>query len=292
MKRTNYLVRYLLVALLLLVAGSLLLQPSGAQRSNARRKRPVPARAASLPPHAASPSPAKPPLPRAYLNAVKDAETAEPKEISRNLVAINESEPGLLWRGAGDDRRVRVVTWTSYPGYNCQEGRTMKLPQRLPAIWVTAVPELKKFCARLPRRVRNRTLRLEQLLGLPPRRGYTMFVEMWIKPADLFRPSPDPEIVDHEAVLALNSKYLRVDEVYGTWFENNKSTYTGDPPFPWTRLGYTYDWGNPKSKVGLSEFGVAAGAEAVVESVTPTLDYCRGAQHRRSRVPARPPCAP
>ena len=24
--------------------------------------------------------------------------------------------------------------------------------------------------------------------------------------------------------------------------------------YPWTRLGYTYDWGNPRNLVGLSEF--------------------------------------
>lgn len=281
MKRTDRIVKYLLTALLLVAAGSL--TSSGAQRSHARRKQPRAARTVSTPktaPHAA-PAQTKPPLPRAYLEAVRDAEVAEAQEISRQLVAITENEPRLRWRGAGDERRVLVVTWTNYAGYKGQEGKPMTLPARLPAIWVTAVPELKNFCARLPRTFKNRTLRLEQLLGLPPGRGNTIFVEMWVKPADLFRPSPDPEIVDHEAVLALTSKYLQVAEVYTAWFENNKSTYAGDPPFPWTRLGYTYDWGNRRSEVGLSEFGVAESAGTVIESVTPTLDYCRSAKRRR-----------
>ncbi|HLL72690.1 MAG TPA: hypothetical protein VK363_14705 [Pyrinomonadaceae bacterium] len=281
MKRTNYVVKYLLVVLLL-AAGSL--QPTAAQRSNARRKPHRVTRIVSPPTTlmpAPSPSSTSTPLPRAYLDAVKDAEVAEPQEISRQLVAITENEPRLRWRGAGDERRVLVVTWTNYAGYKGQEGKPMTLPTRLPAIWVTAVPELKNFCARLPRTFKNRTLRLEQLLGLPPGKGNTIFVEMWIKPADLFRPSPDPEIVDHEAVLSLSSKYLQVAEAYATWFENNKSTYAGDPPYPWTRLGYTYDWGNRRSEVGLSEFGVVESAETVIESVTPTLNYCRSAKRRR-----------
>jgi hypothetical protein len=87
--------------------------------------------------------------------------------------------------------------------------------------------------------------------------------------------------MDHEAVLTLASPYLQVDEKYSKWFEDNKSTYTSDPPFPWTRLGYTYDWGNRRSEVGLSEFGVVASAEAVIESVTPTINYCRSAKRRR-----------
>lgn len=281
MKRTNYVVKYLLVVLLL-AAGSL--QPTAAQRSNARRKPHRVTRIVSpptTPMPASSPSSTSTPLPRAYLDAVKDAEVAEPQEISRNLVAITEAQPGLRWRGAGDERRVLVVTWTKFSGYKGMEGKPMTLPARLPAIWVTTVPELKNFCGRLPRAVKNRTLRLEQLLGLPPGRGNTIFVEMWIKPADLFRPSADPEVVDHEAVIALASKYLQVVEVYANWFESNKSTYTSDPPFPWTRLGYTYDWGNRRTEVGLSEFGVAESAETVIESVTPTLNYCRRAKRRR-----------
>ncbi|MBU6351343.1 MAG: hypothetical protein KGS73_14490 [Chloroflexi bacterium] len=37
--------------------------------------------------------------------------------------------------------------------------------------------------------------------------------------------------------------------------------------YPWTRLGYTYDWSNSASEVGLSEFVVAAGSTVAVEPV-------------------------
>lgn len=284
MKRTDYLVKYLLLALLVLLVllvNSLLLQPSAAQNSNARL--PQPPRAARTvspsPTPAPSPSPTRTPLPRAYLDAVRDAQTAEPQEISRNLVAITETEAGLRWQGAGDDRRVLVVTWTNYQGYKGKEGQHLPLP----SIWVTTVPELKNFCGRLPRAFRNRTLRLEQLLGLPPGKGNTIFVEMWIKPADLFRPSPDPEIIDHEAVLfPPTSRFLEVKPEHTVWFDDwRQHAYTDAIPYPWTRLGYTYDWGNRRSEVGLSEFVAVKDTDAIVESVKPTLDYCRTTKRRR-----------
>jgi len=44
--------------------------------------------------------------------------------------------------------------------------------------------------------------------------------------------------------------------------------------YPWTRLGYTYDWGNPDSEVGLSEFVITAGATIKIENVYETAAYC------------------
>jgi len=45
--------------------------------------------------------------------------------------------------------------------------------------------------------------------------------------------------------------------------------------YPWTRLGYTYDWGDSATHVGLSEFILEQNATAVVESVTSTVDYLK-----------------
>jgi hypothetical protein len=43
---------------------------------------------------------------------------------------------------------------------------------------------------------------------------------------------------------------------YKDWFENRINTIykTTDGGWPWTQLGYTCDWGNPRNYVGLSEF--------------------------------------
>lgn len=99
---------------------------------------------------------------------------------------------------------------------------------------------------------------------------------MWVDPADLFRPSPDPEITDHESELEFpgSEKFLKVSQVHKEWFIEMKSQSYTENPYPWTRLGYTYDWGNSNSEVGLSEFVIKEGATVQIHTVTSSADYC------------------
>jgi hypothetical protein len=212
-------------------------------------------------------------LERAYRDAVEDAKIAEPGEISRNLTAIVASNEDLRWKSLENAQYVLVLTWTSWDGYDDQVGQSMTLTRQ---IWVTAVPELKDFCTAHDATQVPLTLRLEQLLGLPPNDGKPRFVEIWVRPDDLFRPSPDPEITDHEAGLDFHtSQYLTVSEAYVRWFDELKDASYGEKGYPWTRLGYTYDWGNPSSEVGLSEFIIDEGAMVEIHAVTGTEAYCK-----------------
>lgn len=213
----------------------------------------------------------------AYIAAVVDAEVAEPGEISKDLIPIVERNGTLVWRGAPGEKELLVVTWTSWDGYDAMVGKTMVLSRE---IWVTTVPELKNFSrdnrlAKLP--PKDLTLRLEQLMGLPPNNGKDRFVEIWVSPRDLFRPSPDPEITDMEAELdfPVSSRFIAVSEKHILWFNELKDKSYGDGGYPWTRLGYTYDWGNRESEVGLSEFIIVEGSEVNIYSVTKTADYCK-----------------
>jgi hypothetical protein len=212
-------------------------------------------------------------LQQAYLNAVKDAATAELQEISKNLTPIVETNANLVWEGEPGNRRVLVLTWTSWNGYDDKVGQAITTTRDT---WVTVAPELKNFCTNYNSDQPNLTLRLEQLLGLPPNNGKTRFVEMWVAPQDLFRPSPDPEITDQEAGLTFpQSRFLTISEEYVTWFNDLSCQSYGENGYPWTRLGYTYDWGNPNSEVGLSEFVINTGATLEVDAVTSTEDYCK-----------------
>lgn len=212
-------------------------------------------------------------LQAAYLAAVKDAATAEPQEISKELTPILETNANLIWQGQPGERQVLVLTWTSWNGYDDKVGQALVTSRDT---WVTVAPELKNFCTTYASDSTNLTLRLEQLLGLPPDNGKTRFVEIWVKPQDLFRPSPDPEITDQEAGLEFpQSRHLTVSEEYVTWFNNLNSSSYGENGYPWTRLGYTYDWGNPNSEVGLSEFVISPGATIEIHSLTETEAYCR-----------------
>ncbi len=64
-----------------------------------------------------------------------------------------------------------------------------------------------------------------------------------------------------------------VSAEYIEWFTALQSKSYGENGYPWTRLGYTYDWGNPESEVGLSEFVIEAGATVKIHSVSGTADY-------------------
>ena len=215
-----------------------------------------------------------PDLNERYKAAVADAATADTSEISKNLTAITDANPSLIWRGENDSRQVLMVTWTSYTGYNDKVGQTITLSRE---VWVTAAPQVQEFCAFWKVMPWDLDLRLEELLGLPPNSGKTTFVQFWVSPNDLFRPSPDPEITDQEAEVGLptSSLYVTVDQSYLQWFVILLGSSYGDNGYPWTRLGYTYDWGNPFTEVGLSEFVIRSGASVAVESVTATADYCK-----------------
>jgi hypothetical protein len=211
-------------------------------------------------------------LTEAYLRAVKDAEIAEPDEISQKLIPIVDHNPDLIWHGKPGASRILVVTWTS-PRKTDDKAASQKAEYD---IWVTVAPELKNFCRKLDLSSRELTLRLEQLLGLPSNSRKTVFKEIWVEPGNLFRPAPDPEITDREAGLDFpkSDKFLTVDCKHINWFKKTRSTSYSNEGYPWTRLGYTYDWGNPTSEIGLSEFVIKKGALIQIHSVVSVEAYC------------------
>lgn len=117
----------------------------------------------------------------------------------------------------------------------------------------------------------EREFRYRQVLGLPPDVAKTVFVELWVRPSDIFRPTPDPEIDDRTAALDFPPG---TPKAHVRWIEKLRGSSCGDGGYPWTRLGYTYDWGgDPQDDVGFSEFIVRAGATVEVHSVTATASY-------------------
>ena len=220
-------------------------------------------------------------LQRAYQAAVIDAEVAEPDEISTHLTAITPYNDHLIWQGTPGTSHVLMVTWTSWTGYDSLVGKSIRVDDLTKSVetardtWVTAEPQLHEFCERRDLDSANMTLRVEQLLGLPPHNGKTRFVAFWVNPEDLFRPSPDPEITDHEAGLDFpaSALFVAVSAEHIAWFNALVETSYGAGGYPWTRLGYTYDWGNPCREVGLSEFVIRSGATVDVQSVTLNDDF-------------------
>ena len=240
-------------------------------------------------------------IPPAYWQAVEDARTPEPDEIFRDLTAITRHNSALTWDERG---HVLVATWADWVGYSQNVGSRLIVTRD---VWVTAVPDLQNFCqAYTPTPEIPLAARIGQLLGLPPesaaQSAQRQVVEIWIDPQFLFRPSPDPEITDHEAELTFRtaSEFVAVPIAYQHWFYaqyDQRYQYQGQPiatndaaapsvlPYPWTQLGYTYDWGDRAdwarldgdrpANVGLSEFVIRQWSPIAVKATHPIDDYCR-----------------
>ena len=224
---------------------------------------------------------------KAYQEAIKDAEVPEYSEIYKNLTAITKDNSNLVWEGIPGESRLKVAQWTNYKGYTLNKDE----PQTRD-IWVTVVPELKNFCTQYVNSGgTDLPLRLKQLLGLNPNWQYSSVVEMWVDPKFLFRPTPDPEISDREAGLTspFSDRFIKVEEKHQRWLDKKRNDsfqkYSNgkynENAQPWTALGYTYDWGNPQTDVGLSEFVIEKNPQKLAESssvevisITPTASYC------------------
>ncbi len=203
-----------------------------------------------------------------YEVAVMDAETIEDDEVIDTLVAITPDNDALI---RDDDGRVLMVTWTSYGGYDDIVGQDTELGID---VWTTVAPEVKDFCRAMMTDAGEAALdlRLEQLLGLPPGDGNDRMVELWVPAEAMFRPTPDAEITDSVAALDFpaDTAAAHID-----WIESLQAeSYELPGGYPWTRLGYTYDWNPDTPEVGLSEFVIAEGAAVGVASVTSTAEYC------------------
>jgi hypothetical protein len=217
-----------------------------------------------------------------YQEALRDASFVEDKDLTNQLLAVTPETPGLVWNE--DKTRLLVVTWKSNSSYNDYIKNVTKSSNNPNyALWVTAAPQVQAFCRRYladnpTANADQLSLRLKQYLGLPPVGNYDVFVEMWIKPEDIFRPCVDPEINDSQCNKAPPAAFPVVANIpnYGAFYQNLYFTrFRSSNPYPWTGIGYTYDWGGGENKVGASEFILVPEASYEVKQAVTTLDYCK-----------------
>lgn len=197
----------------------------------------------------------------AYLEAVQDAAVPQPWEISKDLLAIPPDQP------------IMVVTWARSGQFETAEQPRVAGKD----IWVSVVPEMKAFCQGLGLDLNALTFRLEQRLRLPPKSNKTEFVEILVEnPAkDIFRPCPDPHIDTHTCPIGPPPDTVSDTQKAWLFSQYYQSYALAQPlPFPWTALGYTYDWGNSETEVGASEFVISKEATIIIKSITETAAYC------------------
>ncbi len=214
-----------------------------------------------------------------YSNALLDAKDALPSEVSDRLLPITTNSLATEWRlftnwvDSTTSRWVKVVTMQWSGGWTWNSllltGMVTMSNGWSAELWVTPYPQLYEVCTEY--HGSNQRLCMQKALGLPPREGAYGVVEFFIDPKYLFRPAPDAEINDTSAGLAEDaaSPYLHANPIRGVaqgfvdWFRDtyNSRGYNAtndlNSSWPWTRLGYTYDYANtPNRPVGLSEYVV------------------------------------
>lgn len=207
-----------------------------------------------------------------YEKAIADAVIAEESEISSNLIALTESNPQTKWQDTGINKRVLVVTWTKYDK-SYPIGDTIATSWG--DTWVVVPSELKEYFAEMSNlQDSSLSFRTKQLLGLPVSTDNKYFAELWVKPQDLFRPAYVSSITETKETINFS---VPPDSAYLVWFNSNiiKSYFPapGKLKYPWTRLGYTYNWGNSSNEKGLSEFVIKKDAKVIVKDLKLTKDY-------------------
>jgi hypothetical protein len=202
-----------------------------------------------------------------YTAAVHDAAEPTTEDIITGLVAITPSNPKLIWNA--DKSAVRMVIWTTFTGYKQGDNLLSR------DVFVTSAPQVQELCKTVA--ADQLVPRVNEYLGLPPPTesdNNRYFVEMWVKPADMFRPCPDAEIDDTTCGLTFPST---ATQAHVSWINSYYASSYGfwqKTQYPWTGLGYTYDWCNADTHVGASEFVVRSGSTVTVTGLIDRATYC------------------
>lgn len=201
-----------------------------------------------------------------YNSALTDASVAEEHEIIP-LISITPKNPNLTFSYIDNGQWLKVVSLTSWSGYIDLIGSKILTPR---IIWVTVDPQLRHACKDFCH-IDDFDLRLKQLLGLHPNSTSTYIVELWVQLDSLFRPCLSPDITSDNCSLSYSSD---ISSTHIQWVKDLSSIsyhpYTG---YPWTRLGYTYDW-SESTHHGLNEFIISSHTHIIVDNVIDYYKYC------------------
>jgi len=175
------------------------------------------------------------------------------------------------------DGAVEVVTATKYEITTPLYGDT----------WVTIVPEVQTICRRFTADV---AMQLRELLGLPPDHEIPNIYVLRVKAADVFRPTPDPtpwtlcpcgnptqRACNFPATVQCGNSFPNdVAVSHQQWIANTTLSLRRLPGgFPWTHLGYTYNWTPGADEYGASEYIVRKGAQVTVSPKLSPEEYCK-----------------
>jgi hypothetical protein len=212
----------------------------------------------------------------AYERAMNAARLPQISSIDKALLTIPPDQPVNVVAWMRKDQADRLKT---------ASGEWVKTVSS--QTWVTIEPHLQEFCRGFvsdhgPDETKL-TRRLEQHLGLSPASNKSYFVRMRLDhagPGVIFRPCADPATDHADCSLGPPAK---APSTYQQWFYQQYYSSYGESllgEFPWTALGYTFDWApgpnkqSPFQRTGESEFVIEKGAPIKIVEVVATSQYC------------------
>lgn len=173
--------------------------------------------------------------------------------------------------------KVRVATLTS------NKGTDGKLTSTGDGIWVTGVPEVKDICQQWKNV--DIMMRLRMLIGLPPDADIPYMVEVEANVSDIFRPSPYADTnttypcpPNPDGSLPSNCGNVfptNTSPAHYQWIATDSFIlHTIPDGYPWTHLGYTYNWAPGEDRYGASEYVIRSGVTVPIIGVFDPVQYC------------------
>ena len=232
----------------------------------------------------------------AYAAAITDSAVSRPGEVVNDLLLPDPSDPRTQWRAFNGVPHLLVQRLSWRAATTVAPGEAFTLSGNT---FVAVPEEVGEVCAEYKCTQLNESklnLQLAQVLGLPPDAGYNVISRFWVKPSDLIRPCTNvditvtscPQSVVNTVSQAGDWSSFLFNQAMDSWrtqrtgtqqriscandFENKtKGNCFG---YPWTRLGYTFDW-TPAAKDdrGVTEFVVVKGSQAFFESFGTARTY-------------------
>lgn len=210
-----------------------------------------------------------------YDAAIADAAIASPEKIMP-LLPIPEGSS------------VKVISWVAENRLPCRSGESQcAFTTGGDRIWVTLAGEVQGLCRSWNLSGDALRRRLEQLLGLPmdppPQYRKARFVIMDVPQGRLERAclgvndsdAAHPQCtLDVQASAPVELRNYVLQQMAGSYILRNPK----GPGYPFTRLGYTYDWSpiaQAPNHYGASEFLLMPGTAAKVAAQIATDDYCK-----------------
>lgn len=210
-----------------------------------------------------------------FNNAVRDAVFVEEDEILP-LVNISKDDKNVIW--SEDGKSVLVAFMHKYPD-SYPAGENIELVWG--NVWCVSAGEFHNWMKNNNEKVEDWTKRLHQVMGMPYTKNYTTVTALWVDASLIYRPAYETDARSEMKTTYQKTGDDEFDDMYKEWFDGNIIWSYFDSAFPWTRLGYTYDWADNGQEYGLTEFLIFSGAEAKVEytyTVDEFVNFTRGAK--------------